>query len=92
MPSRLKRLPKFPSEEAERAFWEGHDSADYFDLSGMKQAVLPNLKPTSRSISVRIPESLLCELKALAGKKGVPYQSLMKILLLDGVKRERRRA
>lgn len=84
----LKPLPRFRSEREERAFWRTHDSADYLDLSRARPAIFPNLKPTSRAISIRLPGSLLAELKALAHRRGVPYQALMKIFLAERVKKE----
>ena len=86
-----KALPVFESESAERSFWLVHDSADYFDLSKARRVVFPNLKPTTRTISLRIPETLLAEIKVLANQRDVPYQSLMKIFLAERVTRERKR-
>ncbi len=85
-----KTLPRFESESAEREFWQVHDSADYLDLSKARSVVFPNLKPTTRTISLRLPETLLAEIKVLANKKDVPYQSLMKIFLAERVARERK--
>ena len=86
-----KVLPSFESESAERNFWLVHDSADYFDLGKARRAVFPNLKPTTRTISLRIPETLLAEIKVLANRRDVPYQSLMKIFLAERVTRERKK-
>jgi len=86
-----KALPAFESESAERSFWLVHDSADYFDLGKARRVVFPNLKPTTRTISLRIPETLLAEIKVLANQRDVPYQSLMKIFLAERVTRERKK-
>jgi len=83
-----KGLPEFRSEDEERKFWSTHDTADYFDLSQARQAVFPNLKPSTRSISLRLNESLIQEIKILAHKKNVPYQSLIKVYLSEKVKEE----
>ncbi len=85
---RRKTLPIFKSEKSERDFWLSHDSHDYFDLGRARPAVFPNLKPTTRTISLRIPESLLAKIKTLANKRDIPYQSLMKLLLDERVKEE----
>jgi predicted DNA binding CopG/RHH family protein len=86
-----KALPAFESESAERSFWLVHDSADYFDLGTARRVVFPILKPTTRTISLRIPETLLAEIKVLANQRDVPYQSLMKIFLAERVTRERKK-
>ena len=86
--SKLKKKPKFKSEKEEAEFWAAHDSAEYIDYSKAKRVVFPNLKPSTRTISIRLPESLFEHLKALANKKDVPYQSLLKILLAEKVKEE----
>ena len=83
-----KKIPNFKSENAEREFWSNHDSADYIDWSKGKVGVFPNLKPSLRTISIRLPESLIEELKILANKKDVPYQSLLKIYLAERVESE----
>ena len=85
---KYKEVPEFKSEDEEREFWSTHDTADYFDLSQAKKAIFPNLKPTTRSISIRLNESLIQELKVLANKKNIPYQSLIKIYLSEKVKEE----
>jgi predicted DNA binding CopG/RHH family protein len=84
----LKKIPNFKSEDAEREFWSTHDSAEYVDWSKGHVGVFPNLKPSLKTISVRLPESLIEGLKALANKKDVPYQSLMKIYLAERVESE----
>ncbi len=87
----MKRMPKFKDEEAERTFWAEHDSTDYFDWSKAKRAVFPNLKPSTKTISLRLPQTLLEELKLLANKRDVPYQSLLKVFLSERVEMELRR-
>jgi predicted DNA binding CopG/RHH family protein len=78
--SKRKKIPKFRSEDAEREFWAENDSADYVDWDAADDAVLPALKPSTKTISLRLPESLLEALKVLANKNDIPYQSLLKIL------------
>jgi predicted DNA binding CopG/RHH family protein len=82
---KLKKIPKFKSEDEEREFWARHDSTEYIDWSKSKLTLFPNLKPSSKTISIRLPESLLDNLKVLANKRDVPYQSLLKILLAEKV-------
>ena len=83
-----KKIPEFDSEEQERQFWSSNDSTDYIDWSSGKRLILPNLKPSVKTISLRLPETLLNELKFLANKKDVPYQSLLKMFLAEKVQRE----
>ncbi len=85
-----KRIPKFASEDEERAFWEKVDSADYIDWSGARSVTLSKLKPSTKTISLRLPEHLLEEIKVLANKRDVPYQSLMKLFLAERVEEELR--
>ena len=85
MPKKLKKVPKFTSEAQERAFWESHDTADYFDLSKAQRVRFPNLKPTTTSISLRLPVGLLEQIKIAANKRDVPYQSLIKMWLAEKV-------
>ena len=85
-----KGIPRFASERAERDFWAAADSADYLDWRGARRAVFPNLRPTLRSISLRLPEPMLAELKLLAHKRDVPYQSLVKVFLAESIARELR--
>ncbi len=85
-----KPLPRFRSEDAERAFWAKHDAADYFDWARAVVATFPNLKPSTTTISIRLPAPLLEELKALANERDVPYQSLMKVFLAERIATERR--
>lgn len=79
----LKPIPKFASEAEERAFWEKHDSADYVDWTKAKRTVLPNLKPTTKTISLRLPQHMLDSIKAAANARDVPYQSLIKVWLKE---------
>jgi predicted DNA binding CopG/RHH family protein len=83
-----KNIPKFKNEDDEREFWATHDSTEYVDWKKARRFVMPNLKPTMKTISLRIPETLLAELKLLANKKDVPYQSLLKIFLSDRINEE----
>ncbi|MCK5147853.1 BrnA antitoxin family protein [bacterium] len=82
------KIPEFKTENEEREFWATHDSTEYIDWSKSKSIVLPKLKPTLRTISIRLPESLIEEMKSIANKKDVPYQSLMKIFLSEKVEEE----
>ncbi len=84
----MKKIPRFKNEDEEREFWSVHDSTDYIDWNKAKKAVFPNLKPSTKTISLRLSESLLDELKFLANKKDVPYQSLMKVFLSEKVQEE----
>ncbi len=85
---KLKPIPKFKSEKEWARFWMTHDSTEYVDWSKARKAVFPNLKPTYKSISLRLPLFMLEEIKLLANKKDVPYQSLMKVFLAEKVKEE----
>ena len=84
----LKTIPDFKNEDEEREFWATHDSTEYVDWSKAKRVVFPNLKPTTESISLRLPSFLLARIKQLANKKDVPYQSLMKMFLSEKVDQE----
>jgi len=86
--SKLKSIPKFKTEDEEREFWSTHDSTEYIDYSKAKRTLFPNLKPTTKTISIRLPESLIEKLKVLANKRDVPYQSLLKVLLAEKVDEE----
>lgn len=81
----LKKVPKFKTEDDERDFWATHDATDYLDFSQAEETVFPNLKPSTRAISLRLPVSLIDRLKMLANKQDVPYQSLLKVLLAEKV-------
>lgn len=87
----LKQIPTFESEASERAFWATADSTEYVDWSKARGVRFPNLRPSSTAISVRLPDTLLTELKLLANEHDVPYQSLLKLYLADRVAVERRR-
>lgn len=80
-----KSIPKFKSEKGERDFWQNHDSVEYVDWSAAKSAIFPSLKPTTQSISLRLPTTLLRRLRTEANKRDVPYQSLIKVILDKGV-------
>jgi predicted DNA binding CopG/RHH family protein len=82
---KLKPIPAFKSEAGERKFWETHDSADYIDLSKAQHVRFPNLKPPTTTISIRLPVSLLEQIKIAANKRDVPYQSLIKMWLAEKV-------
>lgn len=84
-----KAIPQFSNEDEERRFWAQHDVLDYFDWHKTAQPSFPSLKPSTKSISLRLPMSMLEELKALANKWDVPYQSLMKVFLAERIERER---
>ena len=84
----LRPIPKFASEGEERHFWETHDSTSYVDWSNASVVSLPHLKPSTETISLRLPAPLLSDLKALANKRDVPYQSLLKVFVADRVAAE----
>jgi predicted DNA binding CopG/RHH family protein len=86
--SNLKKIPSFDSQVEEASFWDTHDSSEYIDWSQAKKTILPNLKSSTESISLRLPSPLLARIKELANEKDVPYQSLMKVYLSDQVRRE----
>jgi predicted DNA binding CopG/RHH family protein len=83
MIKRLNTTPKFASEAAERAFWEKNDSTGYLDWKKVQLTVLPNLKPSTQTISLRLPQHLLDSIKTAANARGVPYQSLIKVWLQE---------
>jgi predicted DNA binding CopG/RHH family protein len=76
------------SEADEREFWSNHDATDYVDFSEAKQILMPNLRPTLKEVLIRLPDSLLESIRVLAHKRDIPYQSLMKMLLAEGIERE----
>ena len=82
---KLKPIPKFENEDAERDFWAAHDTTEYFDISHPIKIDLSNLKPSTEAISLRLPEYLLADIKQLAHVRDVPYQSFMKVLLAEKV-------
>ncbi len=83
MSKQLKAVPKFRSEAEERKFWEIHDSADYLDWTKAQRVTLPNLKPTTKTIFLRLPQHLLDSIKTAANARDVPYQSLIKVWLQE---------
>ncbi|MEK7617309.1 MAG: BrnA antitoxin family protein [Patescibacteria group bacterium] len=86
---KLKKIPRFKNEDEEDKFWATHDSTDYFDFSkAMVNPSFPNLKPSTRNITMRVSESMLRDLKMLANKKDVPYQSLVKVFLDEKIREE----
>ncbi len=90
MKKKLKEIPKFKNEDAEREFWAKANSADYVDWKKAKAKVFPKLKPSTKTISIRLPEQLIDGLKTLANKRDVPYQSLIKIILNERINEELR--
>ena len=89
MDSKLKPVPQFDNEDEEREFWATHDSTDYIDWSkAERNPTFLRLKPSTRTVSIRLPESLIAALKTLANKRDVPYQSLVKIFLAEKVEEE----
>lgn len=80
-----KTVPTFKSESEERQFWETDDSIDYVDWSNAERVRLPNLKPSTAAISLRLPVSLLERIKIAANKRDMPYQSLIKVWLSEKV-------
>ena len=85
MAEKRRSVPVFKTEAEERAFWESHDSSDYVDWSKAKRVRFPNLKPSTRAISIRLPVDLLERIKMAANKRDVPYQSLIKVWLSEKV-------
>ena len=83
--------PRFASEDEERAYWQEHDSVGSVDWSQAERIRLPNLKPSTTTISLRLPEGMLDELKVLANERDVPYQSLLKVFLAERLAAERQR-
>jgi len=86
-----KKIPNFKTEDEEREFWATHDSCDYVDWSTAEVCVFPNLKPSLKTISLRLPEEMINDLKILANQRDVPYQSLMKILLAEKIQEMKKR-
>lgn len=81
-------IPKFMNEDEEREFWSNRDSTDFIDWNSAEKVTLSNLKPSTKKISLRLPEIMIEELKVLANKRDVPYQSLMKIFLAERISKE----
>jgi len=86
MEKQLKKIPQFKNEDEERNFWAKVDTSKYFDFGKAQRVIFPNLKPSTRSISLRLPESVLNELKVMANKRDMPYQSLIKSFLVEKLK------
>jgi predicted DNA binding CopG/RHH family protein len=84
-----KKVPNFKTEKEEREFWESNDSSEYLDLSKAEKMMLPNLKPSTKTISLRLPEGLLDSIKVEANKRDMPYQSLIKVWLTKEVQENR---
>lgn len=89
MTRKRKPVPQFHTEAEERVFWESHDSADYVDLTRAERARFPNLKLSTASISLRLPQGLLERIKIAANRRDVPYQSLIKVWLAEKIDAER---
>jgi predicted DNA binding CopG/RHH family protein len=89
---KLKKIPYFKNENEEFEFWSKHDSTEYIDYSKAKRVLFPNLKPTLKTISIRLPESLIEYLKVLANQRDIPYQSLLKMYVIERVEKELRTA
>jgi len=87
--NRTKKTPEFNNEAEERTFWEKHVSTDYVDWQHAESVSLPRLKPSTKTISLRLSESLLDSIKIEANKRDIPYQSLIKVWLSDDVKQSR---
>ena len=83
-----KHMPKFKSEAEERRFWQTNDSTEYVDWSAAEGVLMPKLRPTTRSVSIRLPDAMVEELKILANKRDVPYQSLLKVFLSERIAAE----
>jgi len=89
MNSKRKPIPQFSSEDEEQEFWATHDSSEYLDWNNAERnPTFSRLKPSTRTISIRLPESLIAALKTLANKRDVPYQSLVKIFLAEKIREE----
>ena len=86
MKKELKKIPKFKSEKAEREFWQTHDSTEYVDYTKTEHWSFPNLKLTSKPITIRLPQSLIDRLKIKAHQMDLPYQVLIKQLIFNGLK------
>ncbi len=89
--SEHKPIPRFKNEDAEREFWAKHDATAYVDMQSGFRVRFPNLKPTLRTISIRLPEHLIGDLRALANERDIPYQALLKQFLAESVEKEWRR-
>ena len=87
---KLKNIPRFKNEEEEREFWTKNDSSDFIDWNKSKLTTFPKLRPSTKTISLRLPEVLLNDIKVIAHKRDVPYQSLIKIILKERIDNELR--
>jgi len=85
-----KSIPNLKNEDAEREFWSEHDSSEYLDWKSAERVLFPNLKPSTKSISLRLPESLLDALRQMANERDVPYQSLIKMILQERIEQDLR--
>lgn len=88
MPKELKEIPIFKNEDEEREFWARHDSTEYIDWAKADEVIFSQLKPSTRTISLRLPELMLNELRLIANKRDIPYQSLIKIFLKERIDEE----
>jgi predicted DNA binding CopG/RHH family protein len=88
MPQALKDIPTFENEDQEREFWATHDSTEYINWDEAEAVILPRLKPSTRTISLRLPELMLHELRLIANKRDIPYQSLIKMFLKERIDQE----
>ncbi len=88
MLTEFKEIPDFRDEDQERAFWATHDSTEYIDWDNAESTILPHLKPSTKTISLRLPETMLDELRVIANKRDVPYQSLIKVFLKERIDQE----
>ena len=89
---RVRKVPRFRNEDEERDFWASHDSTEFVDWHQAERVKLPNLRPTTRTISIRLPEAMIERLKVLANKRDIPYQSLLKMFVADKIEEELRAA
>ncbi len=89
--AKFKHIPKFENEDEEREFWATHDVTDYVDWKSARRVRFPNLKPTLRTISIRLPEHLIGDLKALGNERDIPYQALLKQFVAERIEQEWRR-
>ncbi|MDP2630501.1 MAG: BrnA antitoxin family protein [Candidatus Uhrbacteria bacterium] len=90
MKKTFKKIPAFKTEAAEQKFWDSHDSTEYIDWHNAKRVRFPNLKPSTETISLRLPQGMLDQIKVMAQKRDVPYQSLIKVMLDSKVREESR--
>lgn len=89
---RVRKVPRFRNEDEERDFWASHDSTEFVNWRQAERVKLPNLRPTTRTISIRLPEAMIERLKVLANKRDIPYQSLLKMFVADKIEEELRSA